>query len=192
MMLNRKAISVLTAMTAAISTSCFAEAPPIQYQPNPDSPIGVRNPGAPVELQQLEFLIGDWKAAVVLHRLNGDLAYEARWHNTWIVNGFAIMQEWRDPFSTGAELRTYNSQTRRWEGRNFYSGWDTWTQSEGEFANGEFVIETPSIGPEGAVLSRERYFDIQPNSFRMAAARSTDGGKTWSAPTYEMICTRVD
>lgn len=93
MMLNRNAISVLTMTAAAISTSCFAEAPPIQYQPIPDSPIGVRNPAAPAELRQLEFLIGDWKAAVVLHQPNGDLSYEARRHNTWIVNGFAIVQE---------------------------------------------------------------------------------------------------
>lgn len=94
MMFNRKAISVLTLMAAAISTSCFAKASPIQYQPNPDSPIGIRNIGAPPELRQLEFLIVDWKAAVVLHQPNGDLAYEACWHNSWIVNRFAIMQEW--------------------------------------------------------------------------------------------------
>ncbi len=191
-MFKRSRVSVLTAIAAALSTSSLAETPPIQYQPNPDSPIGVRNPGAPAELQQLEFLIGDWKAAVVLHQPNGDLAYEARWHNTWIVNGFAIMQEWRDAYSTGAELRTYNSKTRSWEGRNYYAGWDTWTQSEGAFVEGEFVVETPSTGAEGAILSRERYFDIRANSFRMAATRSTDGGKTWSAPTYEMVCTRVD
>jgi hypothetical protein len=58
------------------------------------------------------------------------------------------------------------------------------------FANGEFVVETPSTGPEGAVLSRERYFDVQPDSFRVVATRSTDGGKTWSAPTYEMVSVR--
>lgn len=191
-MVKGRIIRVLAAVAALISTSGFAETPPIQYQPDPDSPIGVRNPNAPAELQQLDFLIGDWKVAVTLHRPNGDFSYEARWHNIWIVNGFAIMQEWRDPYSTGAELRTFNSKTGRWEGRNFYAGWETWTESEGAYADGEFVINTKTAGPDGPKLGRERYFDIQPNSFRMVATHSIDGGETWSAPAYEMVCTRLD
>lgn len=118
------------------------------------------------------------------------MSYEARWHNTWIDDGHAIMQEWRDPYSTGAELRTYNSKTGRWEGRNYYAGWESWTESEGSFANGEFVIETQTKGPDGPKLSRERYFDIQRDSFWMAATHSSDGGETWTAPAYEMVCTR--
>ncbi|MEQ1808989.1 MAG: sialidase family protein [Terricaulis sp.] len=190
-MFRRSAIGIFLAMAVLIYTDGFAQSPPLQYQPSPDSPIGVRNTNAPAELQQLEFLIGDWNVAIVLHRPSGDLAYEARWHNTWIVNGFAIMQEWRDPYSTGAELRTYNSETGRWEGRNFYTGMNTWTESEGTFANGEFVIETQTVGSDGSRLSRERYFDLQPHSFRMVATHSSDGGQTWSTPAYEMVCTRV-
>lgn len=190
-MVRRGVISFLAAIAGMTSTNGFAESPPIRRQFNPDSPIGVRNANAPLELRQLEFLIGDWKAAVVLHQPNGDVSYEARWRNIWIVDGYAIMQEWRDPYSTGAELRTYNSKTGRWEGRNYYAGWDTWTESSGAFVDGEFVIDTKTIGPEGPRLSRERYFDIQPGSFRMAATHSTDGGKTWSAPTYEMACARL-
>lgn len=189
-MFRRLSVGILATISVLISTNGLAQSPPVQHQPNPDSPIGVRNANAPPELRQLEFLIGDWRAAVVLHRPGGDLAYEARWHNIWIINGYAIMQEWRDPYTTGAELRTYNSQSRRWEGRNFYAG-GPWTQSEGTFADGEFVIDTQIIGPNGPALGRERYFDIQPNSFRMVATRSTDGGRTWSAPTYEMVCTRI-
>lgn len=190
-MVKRIFTGVLAGIAALISTNAFAGSPPIQYRPDPDSPIGNRNPDAPETLQQLEFLIGDWKVDVVLHQPNGDVSYEARWHNIWIVNGFAIMQEWRDPYSTGAELRVYNSKTGRWEGRNYYSGWDTWTESEGAFSDGEFVIYTKTAGPDGPKLSRERYFDIQPNSFRMVATHSTDGGKTWSAPAYEMACRRI-
>lgn len=192
-MTRRLAAGVLTAASLLILASdAFAQSPPIQFQPNPDSPIGVRNGNAPSQLQQLEFLIGDWRVALTLHQPSGELSYEARWHNIWIINGHAIMQEWRDPYSTGAELRTYNFQTNRWEGRNFYAGNPTWTESEGQFVDGEFVIETRSIGLDGPVLSRERYFDIAANSFRMVATRSLDGGVTWSAPTYEMVCTRLE
>lgn len=86
------------------------------------------------------------------------------------------MQEWRDQYAAGAELRTYSAKTRRWEGRNFYAGWQTWTHSDGAFENAEFVIDTPTVGPDGPLLSRERYFDIRPNSFRMVATHSPDGG----------------
>lgn len=187
----RRSLAAGVLAAVLISTDGWAQSPPIQYQPAQDSPIGVRNANAPAELQQLEFLIGDWSVALVLHLPTGDLAYEARWHNTWIVNGHAIMQEWRDPYSTGAELRTYNPETGRWEGRNFYSGMNTWTESQGAFADGEFVVETQTVGPDGPRLSRERYLDIQPDSFRMVATRSLDNGQTWSSPTYEMVCTRL-
>ncbi|MBI1199069.1 MAG: hypothetical protein GC203_14515 [Phenylobacterium sp.] len=190
-MKTKSGLFVVAAAAALISTHGFAQTPPIQFQPHPDSPIGARNPKAPAELKQLEFLIGDWRVAIVLHQPGGDLAYEARWHNSWIVNGSAVMQEWRGPYATGAELRSYDPDKGRWVGRNFYTGPNSWTESEGAFADGEFVIDTPSQGPDGAFLNRERYFDIQPNSFRMVARRSRDGGKTWSEPTYEMVCTRI-
>lgn len=179
------------AMAALVSADALAQAPPVRIAPNPDSPIGARNPKGPAELQQLEFLIGDWKVDIVLHRPGGDMAYEARWHNIWIVDGTAIMQEWRDAFSTGAEIRTYNRRKGKWEGHNFYTGFDSWTEGEGSFANGEFVIDTETAGPNGPILNRERYYDITPNSFRMVATQSSDGGKTWSSPTYEMTCTRI-
>ena len=190
-MLRKFVIGFLAAIVASLAMGGVAQPRQMQIQPGPDSPVSVRHANAPAELQQLEFLIGDWSVALVVYRDERKLAYEARWHNTWIVDGFAIMQEWRDPNSAGAEFRTYNSETGRWEGRNFYSGMNTWTESDGAFANGEFVVETQTMGPEGASLGRERYFDIQPDSFRMVATRSLDGGHTWSAPTYEMVCTRI-
>jgi hypothetical protein len=180
-----------TVVAALLSTSSLAQTPAGLIRPDPDSPIGTRNTNAPAELQQLEFLIGDWSVALVLHGPEGDRSYEARWHNIWIVNGFAIMQEWRDAHSTGAEFRTYNPRTGRWEGRNYYAGEPTWTVSEGAFTDGEFIVETRSGRPGDLTVGRERYFDIQPNSFRMVATRSLDGGLTWSAPTYEMVCTRL-
>lgn len=168
-------------------------APPIIYQPDPDSPIGERNPDAPDQSQQLDFLVGDWDVAVILHPPQGnDISYQARWHNSWIVDGHVVMQEWRGPFATGAELRSFNLGTGQWEGRNYYTHSKTWTASTGDFADGEFIVETRHSGPPGAFISRERYFDIQPNSFRMSATRSYDEGATWSSLTYEMLCTRSD
>ena len=183
-------------MITGLSASGLAQTQPdlpIISQPNPDSPIGARNPDAPARSQELDFLIGDWDVAIVLHPPEGDdIAYQARWHNSWIVDGHAVMQEWRGPYATGAEFRTYNPQTEQWDGRNYYTFRKAWTASTGEFVDGEFIIETRDTGPNGAFMARERYFDVQPNSFRMSATRSEDDGATWSSVAYEMLCTRLE
>ena len=31
-----------------------------------------------------------------------------------------MMQEWRGPYATGTELRSYNVETKKWDGRNIY------------------------------------------------------------------------
>jgi len=183
--------TVLTACALLVAPHAMGQTPPILYQPDPDSPIGVMHETAPPETAELEFLIGDWNVDIVFHRPAGDVAYAARWHNHWIVDGHAIMQEWRGPYTTGAEFRSYNPQTQQWEGRNFYAGRQTWTTTTGAFADGEFVIDTDGAGPNGPFINRERYFDIEPDAFKMLAVRSFDGGETWSDPIYEMTCTRI-
>ena len=177
---------------AALAQTPSMQTPPILYQPDPDSPIGVMHESAPPETAQLDFLIGDWAVDIVFHKPAGDLAYSARWHTHWIVDGHAIMQEWRGPYATGAEIRSYNDKAGRWEGRNFYAGRQTWTESTGTFEDGDFVVTTAEAGPNGAFINKERYYDIGPDSFRMMAVRSYDDGETWSeAPVYEMTCTRI-
>ncbi|QLC22162.1 hypothetical protein HFP51_08220 [Parasphingopyxis sp. CP4] len=188
------AIFAATLIACGINSAASAQSasPPIIYQPDQDSPIGARNPEAPEQTQELSFLIGDWDVALIIHPLEGeDISYAARWHNSWIVNGYAVMQEWRGPYATGVELRSFNPETGRWEGHNYYTFRKTWTESSGEFVDGEFIIETRDVGPNGPFIGRERYFEIQPDSFRMSATRSEDDGATWSSITYEMLCTRA-
>ncbi|MCA8901839.1 MAG: hypothetical protein KDA53_11370 [Hyphomonas sp.] len=189
----RRGIGFVVTACALMAPACaLAQTPPILYQPDPDSPIGEMHETAPPETAQMDFLIGDWDVDIVLHQPTGDLAYKARWHNHWIVDGHAIMQEWRGPYATGAEFRSYNDKAQRWEGRNFYAGRQTWTESTGTFENGEFIVITGEAGANGAFTNKERYFDIKPGSFRMMAVRSFDGGETWTEePSYEMTCTLV-
>lgn len=73
------ALGASVALAFATATGGYASSLPVPPQPPSASPIGVPNANAPGELRQLEFLIGNWKAAVVLHKPGGDLAYEARW-----------------------------------------------------------------------------------------------------------------
>jgi hypothetical protein len=154
------------------------------------------NETAPPETAQYAFLIGDWDVDVLYRSPNGqEVEYAARWHNTWIVDGHVVMQEWRGPYATGAELRVYNPATQMWEGRNVYAGRQNWTSSTARFEDGRMIVETESAANlPRAFINREVYHDIMADSFKMYAERSYDGGETWerTAGTYEMVCTRRD
>ncbi len=57
----------------------------ILYQPNPDVPLGKRNPKAAPELVLFDFVIGDWDVAITLNQPNGkSFKYSAKWHNYWM------------------------------------------------------------------------------------------------------------
>ena len=166
----------------------------IRYQPDPDTPIGVRNPAAPPQTAEFDFLIGDWDAAITLRTTNGQtLNYIAHWHNVWIVDGFVVMQEWRGPYSSGSEIRQFNAQLGHWEGVNIYAGSGTPQSTTARFENGEMVVTAHKVDDErGPVIGRETYFNITEDSFEMRADQSYDDGETWERGVYEMTVTRRD
>ncbi len=183
--------SVLLTIFTIQSSSATAEDAPIRYQPNPDSPVGVRNTNAPEEVAQFEFLIGDWDVEISWHPPQGEPnTYQARWHNHWINDGFDVMQEWRGPYITGTELRHYDATLRHWVGKNLYVGrnWvNTTARVDGD--NMVVIIEA-SNARDGAFLNRETYFEITNNRWRMKSDRSFDNGGTWTKGHYDMIATR--
>jgi hypothetical protein len=176
------------------SVSAQQSSPQIRYQPDPDSPIGTRNPAGPGALADYDFVIGNWDVEITFTPPGGQPAvYQARWHNHWILNGLAVMQEWRGPYATGAEIRSYNAQTQRWEGENIYpalSGGFRPTTSVRFDDRMEVVIE--AADGSGPFLNRETYIDIEADSMRMYSELSRDGGETWQAGRYSMIMTRAD
>jgi len=111
--------AILTAALTAMTGSHAVQAQEILHQPSLDSPIEARIPAGPVELAQIDFLAGDWDVVVTMPQ--GDeppLVFRARWHNHWVANGYVMMQEWRGPYVTGLELRSFNASTGKWDGRN--------------------------------------------------------------------------
>lgn len=182
------------ALVLAFGVNARQDVPPIRYQPDPDSPIGERNPSAPAGLGEFDFVIGDWNATITWRAQGQEpLTYEAKWHNHWVVDGQVVMQEWRGPFITGAELRAFKAETGTWVGQNVYPGSaEPWHKTTAEFKDGrmEVVIEGNS-DERGSFLNRETYFDIGRDTFRMKSDRSYDDGKTWEHGAYEMICRRV-
>jgi len=178
---------LLIVSTTPVTLAEEAQRLPIRYQPIADSPIGEKNPQAPAQLNEYAFLIGDWDADMV-YSPHGQkpMHYWAKWHNHWILDGYAVMQEWRGPFYTGIELRYYNPQSKQWTGRNLYIGGD-WKQTVSEWQGDKMVVQILDARDQtGHFINRETYFDIEKDRFKMKSDRSYDGGKTWVTGEYHM------
>ena len=172
-------------------TLVAAQAPPILYQPDPDSPIGKRNPRGAQELDQFGFLIGDWDVSITWEPPGGKpTTYNARWHNHWIIDGAAVMQEWRGPYLTGTEIRYFNQKTGKWTGRNLYVGGE-WKETVAEWKDPEMIVTIlDAEDKSGKFLNRETYYEIKADSFKMKSERSYDDGKTWAKGAYFMEVVR--
>ena len=166
----------------------------VLYQPDPDSPIGTRNPDAPKGTDQYDFLIGDWDVEVSLFKAAQEpFIYKAKWHNHWIADGYVVMQEWHGPYATGIELRSYDPASDRWQGRNiYYPSPGTWYSNIAEMKDKQMTVTTVRTDAGGLeTLSREIYWDITDKSFRIRTERSTDGGENWQRGKYELIANRI-
>lgn len=164
---------------------------PIIYQPVPDSPILSRNPALTGKGEAFDFLVGDWDVVITWRegKQNEDI-YRAKWHNHWIIDGHAIMQEWRGPSITGAEIRFYDHETQSWRGRNIYVNGD-WRRTEAKPVGENLEVIIYGHNEErGDFLNRETYFNIKHNSFEMKSDISLDNGQSWQEGDYHMIVER--
>ncbi len=160
---------------ASFQAAFAQEGQEIIYQPNPDSPVGERNPDGAAELAQFEFLIGNWDVEVTYYGPDGNaINYKAEFHNIWIVDGLVIFQEWRGPYTTGAEFRSYNKKSNTWQGNYFYPGRGWWaTESVWDTGNRQMVVTSKKKDQRGEAINKEIYFDITGNSFRSTRSRSS-------------------
>ncbi len=78
-----------------------------------------RNPDAPAETAQFEFLLGDHD--VTLHAWTGSgwtppRPVNARWRGWYGLDGHAIYDEWKDPTSgAGINVRVYDPESEVWK-----------------------------------------------------------------------------
>jgi len=186
------AAAVCAVVTLASGESASGQDAPILYQPNPDSPIGTRNKNGPPELAEFDFVIGDWDAVITWTPPGAEVVtYKAKWHNHWVVDGLVVMQEWRGPYLTGTEIRSWDRRQKKWTGRNVYVN-GIWHETTAEFKDGKMiVIIEDAEDRNGPFKNRETYHEITENSFKMYSDRSDDGGKTWTKGRYSMVVTRT-
>ncbi|HYU30022.1 MAG TPA: hypothetical protein VEK83_13400 [Gemmatimonadales bacterium] len=147
-----------------------------------------------------DFEIGTWRTQLrrLRHPLSGD--------TTWVpYDGTSVIRKvWNGKANLvelvvdgpagrieGLSLRLYNPQSHQWS-LNFANS-ATGTLSVptiGEFRNGrgEFFDQEDFSGR--AILIRNVFSDITPNSYRFEQAFSDDGGKTWEV-NWVAVDTRI-
>ena len=150
----------------------------------------VRTP--PREATQFNFLVGQWElvvkpaAASLGQRIHGVPKLVGTWKGWKALDGFGIEDELRitdnsgNPMTLAHAVRYYDGVAKQWKTStvDVYRG--VITLATGQMRGDEMNVASQGKDAEGKpYLSRARYTDITPASFRFLQERSTDNGKSW-------------
>jgi len=152
-----------------------------------ETEYGKPSASAPKELSRFAFLIGAWDCDARLKQEDGSWeALQATWVGRYVLDGYAIMDEFRmygptgELLVLGVNLRTWDVRAEAWNLRwlNALDGsWvDLGPEELGGIAmDGEFIsyVFREPVGEHA--LTRATYLDISPNCFTWRGERSSDG-----------------
>ena len=159
---------------------------------------------APPEARQLAFLVGQHELVVkplavgLGQRIHGVPKLIGTWKGWRALDGFGVEDELRitdeagNPRSLTHAVRYYDATAKRWltSTIDVYRG--VFTSSTGEWKDNALTTTSRGTDAEGkAYLSRARYFDITPTSFKYRADRSMDEGRTWTEGVLTIEAKRV-
>lgn len=150
-------------------------------------------PAPPREVSQFEFLVGQWEIVAQPHvsglaaKIHGAPKFPGTWKAWRGLDGFGIEDEVRltdasgNPRALTHTLRVYDTAAKRWSISVLDVYRATFTSASAEWRDGRMHVETRGTDQEGrAYISRARFYDITPDSFRMQQDRSYDAGRTWT------------
>jgi len=131
---------------------------------------------------EFDYLLGDWEFEAATREFG---EFRGRWSAVRLVEG-QILDEYRvlgdsgETYYVTTTLRAYNAALDRWELVGMDQGSGLSDVGTGRRVGDEMHIEQ-KFGVTSATPSiwRIRYYDIRPDRFSWAAARSMDDGKTW-------------
>ena len=180
---------------AIASTTCTRAAEDVRHDDaeaaeRRENGYGTPNPQAAPELSRFAFLIGTWRCDARLKRDDGSWeALQASWVGRYVLDGYAIMDEFRMTKPTGellvlgVNVRTYDVKKRGWNLRWLNALDGTWLDL-GPDELGGIAMDDQSITysfqePVAAhAFTRATYMNITPSHFTWRGERSNDG-KAW-------------
>lgn len=151
---------------------------------------GNLNQNAPPELSRFAFLVGKWRCEAKLKREDGTWeSFQARWEGRYILDGYAIADEYRMTSAAGELLvlgmnfRSYDTKKKTWNLKWLNALAGTWVDLGSEDLGGVKVdgktITYSMKEPLAAHrLTRATYTNNSESHFTWRGERSDDG-KTW-------------
>jgi hypothetical protein len=153
--------------------------------------FGEANPSAPAELSRFAFLIGRWRCEVnVTLADGGSQMLQATWLGRFILDGYAIADEYRMTGSSGelvvlgVNLRTYDAARQTWNMKWLDALTGTWVdlgpeELGGVAFDGESIIYAMKEPLADHAYTRATYTNISEKHFTWRGEKSNDR-KTWS------------
>jgi len=148
---------------------------------------------APREASQFDFLIGQWQLEVrpaissLAARIHGVPKLIGTWKAWRAVDGFGIEDELRisdesgNPKTLAHAVRVYDAAARRWTTSTLDVYRAVFGTSTGEWAENQMTAALRGTDKDGKPsMTRTRFSDITPTSFKFIQERSADDGRTWT------------
>jgi hypothetical protein len=156
-----------------------------------DQKFGTPNPNAPAELSRFAFLVGRWQCEAKVKLDNGEWqTYDATWIGRFILDGYAIADEYRMTDSAGElivlgmNLRVYDPVKHTWNMKWLNALAWTWVDL-GPAELGGVIFDGQSISyvfkepMAGHAYTRATYKNISQTRFTWRGEKSDDG-TAWS------------
>jgi hypothetical protein len=156
-----------------------------------DQKFGKPNPDAPTALSRFAFLIGRWRCEAKVRPDNGEWqTFEAAWLGRFILDGYAIADEYRMTNSSGEMIvlgmnfRTYDVTKQIWNIKWLNALAGTWTDlGSEEFGgvrfDGQSIIYAFKEPVADHAYTRATYINHSTRHFTWRGEKSDDG-KTWN------------
>lgn len=148
--------------------------------------FGKLNPEAPPETAQFAFIVGEWDCVTRFMKPDGNGYSEgrAKWTGYFILDGWAIQDDWLSFLPNGAKglgtnIRSFNPQTGHWDNRWLSSGNLQWKYFSAEKVGDTMVMTGEGEDARGPFVDRNIFYDIGADQWKWRKDRSWDGGETW-------------
>ena len=145
-----------------------------------------RNPNAPAETAQLDWMIGEWDLVSKNKMQDGSyFTHKATSTVYYVLDGYAIMDDFRalddkgNATFRGTSFRTFDPRAKKWSIKWVMAGEPGMTDIVAEMKDGKLVMEGKGYDGYGKFLERAEYYDLSDDHYSFRLARSYDGGTTW-------------
>lgn len=193
---------LLFALTPTEAQTAQAEAQQVQrtdaratagaYGPSPSYPYGRPNPAAPPELQQFDFMVGEFDCQEGTRWPDGSWnEFWAIWNARYFLNGHGIQDVYWNPMRSTSNLRIFDPKGGRWKVTYFqmpgyFSG--VW---EGKKEGDNMVVRRKIAPVEGKQrTSRLTFSNIHPGGYDWIGETVTEGDEENARAFWRSSCQR--